>query len=93
MTNDFVNSPSVGSHDAKPSYEELQARVIQLEQRLDNAEKEQASQKSERKPKKKWMKVVGKFFQTFIKPILDFLPKLLNSIANLKSASKKVNTA
>ena len=93
MTNNFVNSPSVGSNDAKPSYEELQLRLTQIEQRLDDAEKQQAAQRAEEKPRKNFFKKARKFFQTFIKPVLDFLPKLFNSVANLKSASKKLKIA
>ena len=93
MDNDFVNSPSVGSHDAKPSYEELQVRLTLMEQRLDYAEKKQATQQTEKEPKKKLFKKARKFFQTFIKPFLEFLPRFLKSIADLKNASSKVKYA
>ena len=90
MDNDFTNSPSVGSNDAKPTTEELQTRLILMEQRLNDAEKKQTTQQVEKKPKKKLFKKARRFFQTFIRPILDFLPKFLKSIADLRSTSKKV---
>ena len=93
MTNHFNHSPTVGSLDSKASYTEQQERIHLLEQRLAIAEAQLTSQKAEAKPKKKWWKAAGKFFRRVFKPILDFLPKFLNSIANLKSASRKAKLA
>ena len=88
----FLNEPTAGSHDYVVSAEELQAKIQQLEQRLLEAEGKIAP-KVERKPKKKFWKKAAKFFKTFVKPVLEFLPRFLNSLSNLKKAGKELKLA
>jgi predicted NACHT family NTPase len=86
MINHFNHSPTVGSHDAKPSYEELQARLTQMEKRLDDAERQQKV-KPEKKPRKfKLPKKIGKFFNKYIRPAIDMVSRFLSSIASVKRA-------
>lgn len=83
LNNNFANAPTVGSHDYDPAIEELQARIERLELRLSHVE-EEFSAKAEKRPSKiKWKKV-KKVFNTFIKPVLDFIPKFINAICRFK---------
>ena len=84
----FKDAPTVGSHNKQVTVEELQATVLHLESRLLDAE-ERVAKSCEPKPKKTRWKKARKFFTTFVKPVLDFVPKFLNSLANLFKQRKK----
>jgi len=87
MNNYFNNAPTVGSTDSKPSYDGQQERIYQLEQRLTATEAQVATQKVEEKPSRfKWFKKIGKFFNNYIKPVVDTISRLLSSIASVKKA-------
>ena len=84
MENDFIYAPTVGSHDSKPTIEELQARVCKLEEVLN--EKTKKSEKRNKRPQKiRWGKI-RKFFKAYIIPTFNFIPRLINSIARFKEA-------
>ena len=89
MSNDhFAGAPTVGNHDYKVSNEEIQARLNQQD-RVLNEIREQLAPKDDDKPKKiKWKKV-RKFFKTFIMPILHFIPKMINAVANFMKVKAK----
>jgi len=84
LCNEFKNAPTVGSDDYNSSTDELHARVNHLEQRFAAAE-EKKQPKDHKSGKIKWKKV-RKFFGDCIKPILDFIPRLLNATAMLVNA-------
>lgn len=86
MYNNFAGAPTAGSHDYAASNEELHARIRQLEERIKSDEAKERSEERSLKGKKiKWKKV-RKFFNAFIKPILIFIPNLLNAIAGCEKA-------
>jgi len=90
MNNYFKHSPSAGSHDANPSYDDLQAKIQQLEARLAATERQQPIH--EEQPRKtRWGKKIRKFFRDIVIPILVFIPKFLNSLADFKKAAKAEN--
>jgi len=86
----FNNSPTAGSHDSNATNEDLQARVKHLERKLIDAE-EQLAAKSESDPKKtfwkKFRKRAKKFFKTYVKPVLDFIPRFINALASYKKTA------
>jgi len=85
MRNHFHNSPTVGSHDTSVSNKALHERIVQLENQLREAQV-QARQREEEKPRRfKWGRI-GKFFNKFIKPVVDTITRLLNAIANYRKA-------
>ena len=86
MNNNFVNSPTVGSHDQTASNDNIQNRMDRIEQKVDELINQQKP--VEKKPTKIWGKI-KKFFRTVIKPILTFIPNLINSMANYKRAKAK----
>ena len=87
MQNHFVNAPTVGSHDQSTATDELQARISQLEQRLAVAEGQRATPEAKRSGKIRWKKV-RKFFNTFVRPILDFIPKIINAVCRYKEVAR-----
>ena len=91
MNNMFSNAPTVGSHDYKGTNDELQAKLQQLEQQLSETQEllKCKKDKKEKKSNKKRMKKIKKFFKNYVKPLLDFLPKFLNGLANYKKAKAK----
>lgn len=104
LDNLFVTAPTVGSHDNNPTSltEELVAQVQNLERRVQNLE-EQFPKKGQphhedaryrEQPKRndiRWGKL-EKFFTAVIKPILNFLPNIINAVANLKKAAVPVRS-
>jgi len=93
MENEFANAPTVGSNDHVSTMAQLQAENAELKERLTRLEAQQQRPAEEERPRKfKWKKV-RKFFKAFIKPILDFIPRLINALANHKEAVAKVQNA
>ena len=96
----FANAPTVGSHDQQLTNDELRARVLYLEQRLRDAGAQHGRRNEDRhqvsegiKPKKNRWKRLRKFFRTVVKPVLDFIPRFVNAVANLKKATGSVKYA
>ena len=92
MDNHFTHAPTVGNQDHVATIDELSARIYRLEQRFDESETRQReaddrnAYSEKRKGKIRWGKV-RKFFSTFIKPILEFIPRLINAMASYKKAA------
>lgn len=89
LNNSFANAPTVGSHEPTHSVEDLQAKIRQLEFQMATAEAQRKVEKEEsQQPKRKirW-KRIRKLFNSFIKPILDFVPRVINAVANYKKAT------
>ena len=109
MDNLFTTTPTIGSHDHTVTNEELQVQVQRLEQQLretqelldskkvkhqlSDKQKRRKKEKKEEKARKKWWEKAKDRFTTFIKPVLDFIPKFLNGLANLTKAKNKVKFA
>jgi len=89
--NYFNNSPTVGSNDNHYSTEYLHARILQLEQQLRDAQaqEQRAAMEEAQKPKFGWSRI-RKFFNKIVKPIMTFIPNLINAIANYKRAAALV---
>ena len=91
----FPNAPTVGSHDHQVSVEELQARIRDLERRLNEAQEPFAAEEEEKSGKIRW-KTFLEFFDTVVKPILIFIPRLLTALAALLTvlvASKGISAS
>ena len=88
MNNLFANAPTVGSHDQTASLDELQMRIQQLEQQQQyNSNGHTKTEESSSKSKwQRFKKGFRKFFKNYVKPILVFLPKFLDSCARMKKA-------
>ena len=97
LQNIFSGSPSVGSNDYKSMAADLVARLERVEQQLAANEKARRDERQrheedrrryeDAKPKKiKWSKI-RKLFTSIIKPILEFIPKIINAVANYKKAA------
>jgi len=88
IQNHFDTSPTVGSHDNLVSMESLQTRITQLENQLHEAQAQERRAAIEEKKKSKFgWKKMRKFFTSIIRPILTFIPNLINAIANLKKSA------
>ena len=90
LNNHFTNAPTVGSHDKTTTIDELQSQITALEQSLKEAQEKMASMlaaKEEKPPLKiKWKKL-RKFFTTFVRPILTFIPNFINAISHWKKVN------
>ena len=86
LSNHFTHSPTVGSHDQAATVEELQARIRYLEQQLLIQQQAQANAE---KPKG-WFKLgkIRKFFTSIIIPILAFIPRFINAVANYNNTTR-----
>lgn len=96
LNNNFVDSPTVGSGDTNTTIESLQLQIHQLEQRLATPQAQHSAysttdtdddQPRNKKHKRFKLRKIRKFFTAVITPILNFVPRLLNSIARLKEAA------
>jgi len=84
LKNHFTNAPSVGSHDSKASYEELQARIDQLERERERARR---ASYQETPKKTRWGKI-GKFFQQVVVPVLVFIPAVITALATYNRSAR-----
>lgn len=97
MTNHFSELPTVGSCDAESMennglvvrIQNLEQRVQYLEQQLSTEEhlryENRAYDEKPQRKKIKWGKF-KKFFVSVIKPVLNFIPNIINAIANFNKS-------
>lgn len=83
----FDGAPTVGSNDHIATIEELKAEIQQLKTQLRETQEQLATLKTKEKPQKsKWGKRIGKFFNKYLKPVVDTFSRFLSSIASIKRA-------
>ena len=92
LDNHFTNSPTVGSHDQSTTIEDLQTQVRILQQQQLVSQEQTKVQKE--KPKG-WfrLKRIRKFFESIVRPVLEFIPKFITAIAQLKNANRLMKVA
>ena len=101
LNNNFIGAPTVGSTDANPTLESLQAQIRLMEQQLatarasaaDNPDTADDDQPQKKGKVSKFFKRFRKFFTAVIKPVLSFITKLMNALANLRKAEASLKDA
>jgi hypothetical protein len=87
MYNHFKNAPTVGSHDFSQQPEDIDARVSRLESRFNDDGTTREDDNAE-KGRKRWRRA-KKFFRSFIKPVLEFIPKIITAVSDFLNAFTK----
>ena len=87
MKNHFKNAPTVGSHDFSQPAEDMDARVSRLESRFNEAGSTHEDNSAE-KGRKKWRRA-KKFFRSIIRPVLEFIPKVITAVSFFLNAFAK----